>query len=176
MWHECYDDPKRRCCFAKLLSRNRRGGTRLFMRTEFYGLAFETPRVSFYLWSPWRASALEHRLFDAIRGLPRIEVEQGADELRIDVTDPKTWRAAIHAVARVLKGWQEEADPASEKRGWRWLLETDTDNDGYDHAGEPVTLWGFLRLALDRAAPGEEDKSEDIDLNEFGLRIWGEPR
>ncbi len=34
-----------------------------FMRIDFYGLVFETPRVTFYLWSPWRAAALEHRLF-----------------------------------------------------------------------------------------------------------------
>jgi hypothetical protein len=144
------------------------------MRIDFYRLAFETPRVTFYLWSPWRASALEHRLFDAIRHLPRVEVQEGPDEWRIEVSDPKTWRAAIHAAARVLKGWQEEADPGSDRRSWRWLLEGDSDNDGYDHAGEPATLWGFLRVSLDRAAPGDEEKGEDIDLNGFGLRIWGE--
>lgn len=144
------------------------------MRIDFYRLAFETPRVTFYLWSPWRASALEHRLFDAIRHLPRVEVQEAPDEWRIEVSDPKTWRAAIHAAARVLKGWQEEADPGGDRRSWRWLVEGDSDNDGYDHAGEPATLWGFLRVSLDRAAPGDEEKGEDIDLNGFGLRIWGE--
>ena len=34
------------------------------MRVDFYGLAFETPRVTFYLRSPWRAAALEHKLFE----------------------------------------------------------------------------------------------------------------
>ena len=144
------------------------------MRIDFYGLSFEAPRVTFYLWSPWRASALEHRLFDALRNLPRVEAEAVPDELRLHVGDPKTWRSALTAVARVLKGWQEEADPASERRHWRWLLEGDSDADGYDHAGEPVTLWGFLRVSLDRGGPGEPDKGEDIDLDGFGLRVWGE--
>jgi hypothetical protein len=144
------------------------------MRFEFYGLAFETPRVTFYLWSPWRAAALEHRLFDAIRHLPRVSAEEGSDELRLHAVDPKTCRLALQAVARVLKGWQEEADPGSERRSWRWLLEGDTDADGYDHTGEPVSLWGFLRVSLERGGPGEPDKGEDIDLEGFGLQVLGE--
>jgi hypothetical protein len=144
------------------------------MRIEFYGVAFETARVAFHLWSPWRAAALEHRLFDAIRQLPRVEVEEHPDELRLNISDPKTWRAAVTATARVLKGWQEEADPGSERRSWYWLIEGDTNADGYDHTGEPFTLWGFLRISLDRGGPGEPDKGEDIDLQGFGLRIWGE--
>lgn len=74
----------------------------------------------------------------------------------------------------MLKGWQEEADPGTEKRSWHWLIEGDTNADGYDHTGEPFTLWGFLRISLDRGSPGEPDKGEDIDLQGFGLRIWGE--
>src|SRR5689334_13917634 len=144
------------------------------MRFDFYGLVFETPRVTFYLWSPWRAAALEHRLFEAVRTLPRIAIEEGADELRLYVSDPKTCRSALQAVARVLKGWQEEADPGSERRSWRWLLEADTDADGYDHTGEPVSLWGFLRVSLERGGPGEPDKGEDVDLEGFGLQIHGD--
>jgi hypothetical protein len=144
------------------------------MRIDFYGLAFETPQVTFHLWSPWRAAALEHRLFEVVRNLPRTETEQAPDEWRVRVTDPKTWRAAVQAVARVLKGWQEEADPGSERRFWRWLLEGDSDADGYDHNGERATLWGFLRVSLERGGPGEPDKGEDVDLDDFGLRIWGE--
>jgi hypothetical protein len=144
------------------------------MRVEFYGLAFETPHVTFHLWSPWRAAALEHRLFEAVRGLPRVEAETTSEEWRLHVSDPKTWRAAVQAVARVLKGWQEEADPGSERRSWRWLLEGDTDSYGYDHTGEPVSLWGILRVSLERGGPGEPDKGEDLDLEGFGLRIWGE--
>ena len=143
------------------------------MRVDLYGLTFETPRVTFYLWSPWRAAAIEHRLFDALRGLPRVEVEQGPDELRLHLGDQRTCRAALQAVARVLKGWQEEADPGSERRSWRWLLEADTDADGYDHNGEPTSLWGFLRLSLERGGPGEPDKGEDIDLEGFGLQVPG---
>src|SRR5262245_13197761 len=123
------------------------------MRINFYGLSFETPGVTFYLWSPWRAAARQHRLYDGSQGLPRIEIERGPDECRLHVTDPKTLRAALQALARVLKGWQEEADPGSERRTWRWLLEGDTDGDGYDHTGEPVSLWVFLRVSLERGGP-----------------------
>jgi len=143
------------------------------MRVDFYGLAFETPRVTFHLWSPWRAAALEHRLFDAVRKLARVEPEQGPDELRLHVSDPKAWKAALQAIARVLKGWQEEADPGAERRRWHWLLEGDTNADGYDHTGDAFGLWGFLRVSLERGGPGEPDKGEDIDLEGFGLRIWG---
>jgi hypothetical protein len=144
------------------------------MRFDFYGLAFESPRVTFYLWSPWRATALEHRLFDAIKSLPRVSLEEAPDELRLHVTDPKVWRSALQAVARVLKGWQEEAETGSEKRSWRWLLEGDTDADGYDHTGEPASVWGFIRVSLDRGGVGEPEKGEDIDLDGFGLQIHGE--
>jgi hypothetical protein len=144
------------------------------MRVEFYGLVLETPRVTFYLWSPWRAAALEHRLFESIRTLPRVLFEEGPDELRLHLSDAKTCRSAIQAVARVLKGWQEEADPGSERRSWRWLLEGDTDADGYDHTGEPVSLWGFLRVSLERGGPGEPNKGEDVDLEGFGCQVWGE--
>ncbi len=144
------------------------------MRVEFYGLAFETPRVTFYLWSPWRASALEHRLFDALQSVPRAEPEEAPDELRLHFRDPRAVRAALTAVERVLKGWQEEANPGSERRAWRWLLEADADPHGYDYNGEPVSLWGYLRLGLDRGGPGEPDKGEDIDLEGFGMRVWGE--
>jgi hypothetical protein len=144
------------------------------MRVDFYGLAFETPGLTFYLWSPWRASALEHRLFEVVRKLPRVEAEDMADEQRAHISDPKTWRAAVQAMARVLKGWQEEADPGGERRTWRWLLEGDSDADGYDYQGEPASVWGFLRLGIDRGGPGEPDKGEDVDLEGFGFRIWGE--
>jgi hypothetical protein len=144
------------------------------MRVAFYGLVLETSRVSVYLWSPWRAAALEHRLFEAIRALPRVQMEQGPDEVRLHLDDPKTCRSALQAAERVLKGWQEEADHGSERRSWRWLLEGDTDADGYDHTGEPVSLWGFLRLGLERGVPGEGEKGEEIDLEGFGLQIWGE--
>jgi hypothetical protein len=143
------------------------------MRFDLYTLTFETPHVTFYLWSPWRAAHLEHRLFDAIRNLTGSKVEEGADELRIQLSDPKACRLAVQAVARVLKGWQEEAERGSERRTWRWLLEADTDHDGYDHTGEPTSMWGFLRVSLERGGPGEPDKGEDIDLQGFGLQIPG---
>ena len=141
------------------------------MRFEFNGLTFETAHVIVHLWSPWRASHLEHRLFDALKALPRAEAEEGADEVRLTLADPRQCKSALGAVSRVLKGWQEEADPGSEKRTWRWLLEGDIDEAGYDHNGEPASLWCFVRLSLERGGFGEQEKGEDIDLDGFGLEI-----
>jgi hypothetical protein len=143
------------------------------MRIDFYNLVFETPQVTFHLWSPWRAAELEHRLFQAVLTQARAEPEKAPDEWVVQIRDPKTCRAAVQAVSRVLKGWQEEADPGAERRIWRWLLEGDTDADGYDHTGERFCLWGFLRVSLERGGPGEGDKAEDIDLQGFSLRIVG---
>ena len=143
------------------------------MRIEFYGLVFESPRVTCYLWSPWRASALEHRLFEVVQNVPGVTIEQDAGELRAHLADAKAWRTALNNLCRVLKGWQEEAaDTGRERRSWRWLLEGDTDDHGYDHAGEPACLWAFLRLAIDRGGYEEGQPAEEIDLNGFGLRIW----
>lgn len=144
------------------------------MRIELFGLAFETPGITFYLWSPWRAAALEHRLFEAVHQLPHVKSEDGPDERRIHITDPRSWRLALQALSRVLKGWQEEADPGGESRNWRWLLEGDVDHYGYDHTSEPASMWGFVRVSVERGGPGDPDKGEDIDLEGFGLRIWGD--
>jgi hypothetical protein len=143
------------------------------MRIDLYGLSINTPLVTFHLWSPWRSAELEHRLFQAVRALPRVEVESGTDDWSIHVRDEKTWKSAIQAAARVLKGWQEEADPGSERRTWRWLLEADTDADGYDHNGEPLSLWAFVRLTLEQGGPSDGERGEDIDLHGFGVRIMG---
>jgi hypothetical protein len=143
------------------------------MRFEFYGLTFEAPRVTFFLWSPWRCTALEHRVFEALRGLPRVQIEEEGDEWRLHVADPKVARSAMQTVERVLKGWQEEGDPAAERRSWRWLLEGDTDANGYDHTGAPVSLWGLLRISLERGGIGEPEKGEDVDLEGFGLEVPG---
>lgn len=142
------------------------------MRVDFYGMAFETPRVTVYLWSPWRASAIEHRLFDGVRTLGNFKVEQDADEIRLHLEDPKLFKQALTGMVRVLKGWQEEAEQGRERRTWRWLMEGDTDDNGYDHAGEPACIWAFLRLSLDRGNLEENDRAEDIDMNGFGLRFW----
>ncbi len=142
------------------------------MRIELYGLAFDTPGASAFLWSPWRASQLEHKLFEAIRQLG-LELDQQPEEWRLDIPDARTWRNTLGTVERVLKGWQEEAsDSAQERRVWRWLLEADVDTSGYDHTGVPAALWVFLRLGIDRNRPGELEKAEDIDLEGFGLSIW----
>ena len=143
------------------------------MRVDLNGLAFETPKVTFHLWSPWRSSRLEHKLFEAVRHIPRTQFEEAPDEWRLHLEDPRTWKAALQAVSRVLKGWQEDADPATERRSWRWLIEADVDPDGYDHAGDPASLWLLIRVSLERGGPGEPEKPEDIDLEGFGVRVWG---
>src|SRR5258708_23665148 len=135
------------------------------MRVELYGLTFEPSGVTFYLWSPWRAAAIEHRLFDAIRQIPQAEPETSPDELRVSFKDPKPVRLVFQSVERILKGWQEEAsDSGSDRRVWRWLVEADTDAAGYDHAGDRASLWGFFRLSLQRGSPRDREPREDIDI------------
>ena len=143
------------------------------MLVDLYGLRFEARGATFYLWSPWRCSHLEHRLFEAVKSSAGIESDPQPDELRLHVPDAKVWKVALLALERVLKGWQEEAaELGTDRRTWRWLLESDTDANGYDMNGEKACIWGYLRLALDRGGPGETDKGEDIDLNGFGLAVW----
>ncbi|MDY3555556.1 hypothetical protein R5W24_004699 [Gemmata sp. JC717] len=146
------------------------------MRVELFGLVMESPSVTFYLWSPWRCSALEHKLFDALKSLPNSSIETVGDEIRLHIVEAKGWRAAVQNLSRVLKGWQEEASDAGkdERRGWRWLLEADTDASGYDMQGEKTSFWAYIRLSIDRGGPGEAEKGEDIDLNGFGVQVWGE--
>lgn len=144
------------------------------MRVELFGLTMDAPGVSFYLWSPWRCAAIEHKLFESIASIPNATLDKQPDEIRLDVTDAKGWKLAVQNMSRVLKGWQEEGvDAGTEKRSWRWLIEGDVDASGYDHKGEKSAFWLFVRLSLDRGSPGEPEKGEDIDLNGFGVCVWG---
>jgi hypothetical protein len=145
------------------------------MRVDLFGLTMDAPGVTFYLWSPWRCSAIEHKLFESLRSIPNATLDASGDELRISIAEPKSWKAAVQNLSRVLKGWQEEATDGGkeERRAWRWLLEADVDGAGYDMAGEHASFWAYLRLSLDRGGPGEAEKGEDIDLNGFGVQVWG---
>ena len=145
------------------------------MRVDLYGLSFEAPMVSVYVWSPWRASALEHKLYEGLRKLAGMEEERGPDEWRLDADDPKAWKQAVQTMERILKGWQEEGrDGASDdRRSWRWVLEADVDSSGYDHNGDPGKVWLFVRLGLERGSPGEDDAPEEIDLDWFGVGVHG---
>jgi hypothetical protein len=145
------------------------------MRVDLFGLTMDAPGVTFYLWSPWRCSFLEHKLFDAIKSIPNATVESGQDELKLAVTDQKAWKAAVQNLSRVLKGWQEEAADTGreERRSWRWLLEADVDGSGFDMQGERSAFWAYVRLSLDRGGPADAEKGEDIDLNGFGIQVWG---
>ena len=68
---------------------------------------------------------------------------------------------------------EEGVDAGNEKRSWRWLLEGDVDADGFDHKGEKAAFWMFLRLGIDRGGPADGEKGEDVDLNGFGICVWG---
>ena len=143
------------------------------MKIDLYGMTFDGPGLTYYLWSPWRASALEHRLFESIKAMPAVEFEQAPDELQLHLKDAKVYRASLQMCERVLKGWQEEAsDSGTDRRLWRWMVEADSDAHGYDHAGEKACIWAFLRLTLERGAPTDGERAEDIDLNGFGYRVW----
>ncbi|HVL13239.1 MAG TPA: hypothetical protein VM529_11785 [Gemmata sp.] len=145
------------------------------MKVDLFGLTMDAPGVTFYLWSPWRCSALEHKLFESLRQVPGATTEEAADEVRVHVSEPKAWKAAVQNLSRVLKGWQEEASDVGkeERRSWRWLLEADVDGAGFDMGGERASFWAYLRLSLDHGGPGEAEKGEDIDLNGFGVQVWG---
>ena len=79
------------------------------MQIDFYGLRFEASRITCYLWSPWRASALEHRLFNEVKQLPGLHLESQPEEMRLQIPDVKTWSQAMKNMSRLLKGWQEES-------------------------------------------------------------------
>jgi hypothetical protein len=145
------------------------------MKVELFGLTMDAPGITFYLWSPWRCSAIEHKLFESIRTLPNAVPEAAGDDIRVHITDQKGWKAAVQNLSRVLKGWQEEASDSGreERRSWRWLLEADVDAAGFDMQGERSSFWAYLRLSLDRGGVGEAEKGEDIDLNGFGIQVWG---
>ena len=143
------------------------------MQIDFYGLRIEAAKVIVYLWSPWRATALEHRLFNEVKQLPGLHLEQQHDELRIQIDDTETLNKALLSMSRLLKGWQEEATSAGkERRQYRWLIEGDTDEHGYDHTGDVACIWIFVRIGLDRGDFDEGEPSEFVDLHGFGLRLW----
>ncbi len=144
------------------------------MRVELFTLTMEAPGVTYYLWSPWRCAAIEHKLFESVSTLPDAKLEREPDELRVHISEPKAWKLGLQHLTRVLKGWQEEGvDVGNEKRSWRWLMEGDIDANGYDHKGEKSAFWLFVRLSIEVSGPGESDKGEDIDLNGFGVCVWG---
>lgn len=145
------------------------------MQINFHGFRFEASRVTVYLWSPWRASAIEHRLFNEVKQLPGVHLENAPDELRVQIDNEKAFAQAVLGMSRLLKGWQEEATAAGkERRVYRWLVEGDTDEHGYDHTNEVATLWIYLRVGLDQGDVDDPEAGEWIDMNGFGLRLWPE--
>ncbi len=146
------------------------------MRVDFYGLILESPGVTVYLRSPWRCTLLEHKLFEVVCTIPGVTVERQANEWRAYLSEPRLWQHALSHIARVLKGWQEEAADSTreERRRWRWMLEADVDASGYDLQGLRACFWAYLRLSIDYGGPADYDKEgEDIDLHGFEVCIWG---
>jgi len=143
------------------------------MQIDFYGIRFEASRITAILWTPWRASALEHRLFNEIKQLPGVQLESTPEELRVQIDDVKIWKQAQANMSRLLKAWQEEAaGQGKEQRIYRWLFEGDTDEHGYDHNNDIACLWIYLRVGLDRGDLEGETLSEWVDMSNFGLRFW----
>ena len=143
------------------------------MLADLLGLQMNVEGVTFHLWSPWRCTALELRLFDAIKQIPGLVADTPPDEICLSLQTDKQWGQAHEHLQRVLKGWQEESSDAGvERRTWRWLIEADTDTDGYDLHGERSCFWAYLRVALERGGPGETDKTEDVDFSGFGISFW----
>lgn len=145
------------------------------MQVNLMGLIFETPCVIIHLYSPWRATALENKLFESIRQIPGLQTEETQDDLLIQIRDLKIWKNVLENCVRILKGWQEDADLASERRFWCWLLEADVDADGYDHSAEPASIWVLIRAILERAEISPDvSKVEPVDLESFCIQIQGE--
>ena len=143
------------------------------MQIDFYGFKFEAARITCSLVSPWRATALEHRLFNEIKQIPDVHLESTPDELRVQIADAKAWKQAMHNMSRLLKGWQEEATATGkERRLYRWLIEGDTDEHGYDHNNEVACIYFYLRVGIERGDLEDEEPNEWIDLNAFGLQFW----
>ena len=145
------------------------------MLIDLYGIVMETPGVTISLNTPWRAMALEQRLFEAVVALKPDALEKTPDEWLWHLRAPQLWGKVLNAVARVMKGWQEEGQDVAgqpQQRAWRWLMEADTDMDGYDHAGDKASMWAFLRASIDAESPERPEKGEDVDLNAFSVRIW----
>ena len=149
------------------------------MRVDLFGLTMEAPGVTFYLWSPWRCAAIEHKLYESLKSVPNATLEAAPDELRLNVTEAKGWRVAVQNLSRVLKGWQEEATDGGkdERRSWRWLLEADTDATGYDMQGEKIELLVLpARLSVDRGAVRARPKrrGHSISTASACARLGGE--
>lgn len=144
------------------------------MIAQLYGLRMQVDGITIHLWSPWRSSRLENRIFEAIAAIAKVPIEKDSDELHFKLANTELWNQAVQTTERILKGWQEESSEShnAERRSWRWLIEADTDANGYDMQSEASCFWAFLRLSIDRGGPGEADKGEDLDLQGLGVSFW----
>src|SRR5213592_1202209 len=89
------------------------------MRVELFGLTMEAPGATFYLWSPWRCSFLEHKLFESLKSVPNATAEPGPDELRIHVADAKGWKLAVQNLSRCSRAGRRSRATSAAKSGGR---------------------------------------------------------
>lgn len=142
------------------------------MRIQIFGLTFETPRVQFLLHDPWRATSLEHRIFENVRKAIKVTPDEDPEGLRITLDDQKLWKPAIQGVIRTLKAWQEEASPViGEQRMWCFVVEGNVTSTGYDIHGNQACIHVYVRLGVVRGGPADGEKGEEIDLDGFNIQI-----
>jgi hypothetical protein len=142
------------------------------MRIDLYGLTFDAAATYFFVGPAWECPYGAVKLFDAVAAVPQVRLEQLDDGgRRAHVPNPKVWKAARAAAERVLKGWQEEAEPGGPRRLWHWVLEAETDAAGNDGDGDPAYWLGYVRLREDESGVGEDEHGEERDLHRFGVYI-----
>ncbi|MEZ6138929.1 MAG: hypothetical protein R3B84_00015 [Zavarzinella sp.] len=143
------------------------------MKLKLYGISIEAERVTYSLLSPWRASMLEHRLFDSIRAISNVKYEEADAELLLHISAEKPAHESLLMIERIMKGWQEDGSSTKqERRLWHWSLEAEVDARGNDTSGDPTSIWGFLDVSVERFQASEQDKLDEVDLACFSMRIW----
>ena len=100
-----------------------------------------------------------------------VRLDRGALHVEAQATLAAELLAAARAPGATVDA-RREHDAGGDRRAWRWMVEGDADAHSYDHAGEKASIWAFLRLSLERGAPADGERGEDIDLNGFGFRVW----
>jgi len=142
------------------------------MKVNISGVCIETRKIVVYLKSPWRANALEHKLFEAARQIPEVQVEESQAEYKIVLKNIEKFQTLLESCTRILKGWQEDADLGTERRFWCWLFEGDADASGYDHNGNPASIWIFVRAIIEHAEHSmDAPKVEHVDLESFNFEL-----
>lgn len=141
------------------------------MEITFYQFCITTQKIAIHLYSCWRASQLEHKLFDSARTIVGKEPDRKDDSLVLTITAESTWNQLFQNWVRILKGWEEDAVPGDERRRWRWVIEGDTDHYGYNHNGDNFALWVFLRTSIEHGEANAAESIDEFDLDALGIQL-----